>query len=61
MFTSLRMKMPDEITIDPFIFEWDSKSNEMFVSLGEDEHVGTVEYVWSDVWSEFVKAAGKEV
>jgi hypothetical protein len=53
--------MPDEITIGPFIFEWDSKSNEMFVSLGEDEHVGTVEYVWSDVWSEFVKAAGKEV
>jgi hypothetical protein len=48
--------LPDEVTIGPFTFEWDSSSHEMFINRGE-EHVATVEHVFMDTWQTFVQSA----
>ena len=44
-----------EVTIGPFIFEWDGW--EMFVST-EDEHLATCEGVSERIWKAFVRTVG---
>lgn len=49
-------ELPTEITLGPFLFVWDSDSNEMFLNRGEDQ-VGYVDHVYEDTWRAFVYAA----
>lgn len=50
--------MTDEITVGPFVFEWDGRW-EMYISRGE-EMLGMVEGVYEDTWREFLNSLGKE-
>lgn len=50
------MALSTEVRIGPFLFEWDSKSHEMFISRGE-EQVGYVDHVFEDTWRSFLEAA----
>ncbi len=48
--------LPNEITIGPLEFVWESATHELFINRGE-EHVGTVEHIWQDTWEAFVREA----
>lgn len=49
-----RKALPDEVTIGPFIFEWDKEG--MQICRGE-EAVGYIEHVYEDVWRAFLQEA----
>lgn len=48
--------IPGDFTIGPFMFEYDSDNNQMFVSKGE-EMLGMVEPVYIEDWQSFYEAA----
>ena len=50
--------MITEVTIGPFVFEYDERNHEMYVSYPE-EHIGTVHDVWAHNWTEFLQATEK--
>lgn len=43
----------DEILVGPFLFEYDKKHHEVYISIGEEQE-GNVSNIWPDTWAEFV-------